>query len=503
MHLTAAADRFWHTDATRLPPGARQLLLCARVVAMLIGDLADGQLSLRAMSLVYTTLLSLVPLLAVTFSVSQAFGVHNRLQGELIGLLIGPLGEQAISITDQIVGFVENVNVKVLGAFGLGVLIYTVVSLTQKVESAVNHTWRIERTRGFFERFSRYLSVILVGPVLVVAAMAVYTQVMTSDVVTDVMSIGPVGELRAMLAQSVPYLLVIAAFTFVYIYIPNTRVNVAAAVTGGIVAGLLWTLAGGAFARFVVSSTAYAAIYSSFAILVLFLIWLYVGWLVLLIGAAVSFYVQHPEQVGVRRAPTSLGGKLVERLGLDLACRVARAYAEGVPPPPLAEQANRLNVPADSLARVAGILEDAGWFVRPEGTDDCFIPGRDPSTTRVADLLDTLRESGAEATSPMARMRHFAAVEEVALRVDGAVMDALGTMTLRDLALGDLSLDQGPIGAHDDEPSDEEPAGAADHGGESHHAPSLQPVESVPTAPPPAVAPPPSSGVRSKGNDAT
>jgi len=104
----------------------------------------DGQLNFRAMSLVYTTLLSLVPLLAVSFSVLKGFGVHNQIEPALLNLL-APLGDKGLEITDKIIEFVDNIKVGVMGAVGLGLLFYTVVALMQKIESAFNYTWHVQK----------------------------------------------------------------------------------------------------------------------------------------------------------------------------------------------------------------------------------------------------------------------------------------------------------------------------------------------------------------------
>jgi membrane protein len=427
---------FWLTDLATVGRPARYAIRALRIAVTVGRDFADGQLSLRAMSLVYTTLLSLVPLLAVSFSVLQAFGVHNELDGWLVGIL-SPLGEEALRISNQIVSFVENVNVKVLGSFGLGVLVYTVISLTQKVESAVNHTWRIRGTRGFFERFTRYLSVILIGPLLVVTAMGVYASVMTSDVVQQMMQVEPFGVLQANATKTVPYLLVMAAFTFVYMYIPNTRVKLKAALLGGIVAGALWSVAGAAFARFVVSSTAYAAIYSSFAIIVLFLIWLYVGWLILLVGAAVAFYTQNPEYQGVSAIRLRLGGTLAEQVGLELAVRVARQFLRGGEPWPLAHLASDMNVPLENLRDVAKQFCAAGFFVRIEGADDVYVPARDIAGITIAQVIGELRRPEGSGVSMGVVVRHGSTVGDVSDTVESAIASALGAQSLRDLALAE------------------------------------------------------------------
>ena len=129
-----------------------------QILAVVGRDLVGGMLTLRAMSLVYTTLLSIVPLLAVSISVLKGFGVHDQLEPALVNLL-QPLGERSAEISSRIVGFVENMKIGVLGALGLSLLIFTVITLIQKIESAFNYTWQLKANRNLMQRFSNYLSV--------------------------------------------------------------------------------------------------------------------------------------------------------------------------------------------------------------------------------------------------------------------------------------------------------------------------------------------------------
>jgi membrane protein len=115
-----------------------------RTILILVRDLAFGQLTLRAMSLVYTTLLSIVPLLALSFSVLKAFGVTNQIRPMLLNLL-EPLGEKGVEVAQRITGFIENMNVGVLGAVGLVLLLYTSISLIQKIEESLNYIWHAPR----------------------------------------------------------------------------------------------------------------------------------------------------------------------------------------------------------------------------------------------------------------------------------------------------------------------------------------------------------------------
>ncbi|MGH8801561.1 MAG: YihY/virulence factor BrkB family protein [Casimicrobiaceae bacterium] len=163
------------------------------------------------------------------------------------------------------------------------------VSLVQKLEESFNVIWHVTQVRSLADRFSRYLSVLLIGPLLVFAALGITASAMSSGIAKEVLAFAPLGRFVFAAGKLAPYALVIGAFTFVYLFVPNTRVRFLPALVAGTVGGVMWQSAGWVFAAFVVSSARYSAIYSSFAILILFLIWLYLSWLVLLIGAAVSF----------------------------------------------------------------------------------------------------------------------------------------------------------------------------------------------------------------------
>ena len=264
-------SRVW--EATGLT-GARALLLrLVRTVLILGRDVAKGQLTLRAMSLVYTTLLSIVPLLALSFSVLKAFGVTNQIQPLLLNLL-EPLGEKSQEVALRITGFIENMNVGVLGAVGLGLLLYTSISLIQKIEESLNYIWHTPRSRPLGERFTRYLTVLMVGPILVFSALGLTASLMNMEAVRGLLEFDVLGQLVQALSRLLPYLLIIAAFTFVYVFMPNTRVRFGPALVGGVVGGIAWQSAGWVFAVFIAGSGNYAAIYASFAILILFMIWL-------------------------------------------------------------------------------------------------------------------------------------------------------------------------------------------------------------------------------------
>lgn len=423
----------WDEPPGDAPRWRREAVTLARLAVAVSRDLASGALTLRAMSLVFTSLLALVPLIAVSFSVLKGFGVHNRVEPVLLRLL-APLGPRASEITERIVGFVDNIKVGVLGVLGVALLLYTAISLVQKIEEAFNYTWNVDRRRTLVRQFSDYFSVIVVGPVLVFLALGITASLSSSAVVQAIVATEPFGALMRVVTRLLPYVLVIVAFTFIYVLIPNTRVRFRAALFGGVAAGVVWETLGRLFAAFVVTSTNYTAVYSGFAILLLFMIWLYLSWLVLLTGSTVAFYRQFPEYLAVGgRGGVRLSPAQAERLGLAVALAVTRAWYAGEPPPTRDRIASRLGVPVQPIDDTLAALTDARLVVPGGGDAAGHLPAQPPETTPVKRVLDAVRRHGESRGMP-AMASSGGPEAEVMAAVDTALERALGGRTLAELA---------------------------------------------------------------------
>ncbi len=422
----------WGQELSGLPPWRRWPVRALQVIWVLGGELMSGELSLHAMSLVYTTLLSLVPLLALTFSVLKGFGVHNQLEPALVGML-EPLGEKGLEISRRILEFVENVRVGVLGSIGLALLLYTVISLLSKIEQAFNHIWQVARSRTLGQRFSEYLSVLLIGPVLVFAALGITATMMNHSLVQELAAIEPFGTLIHVGAKLLPYLLVISAFTFFYMFMPNTRVHLSAALTGGVFAGVLWQTTGWVFGSIVVKSTNYTAIYSSFAILIIFMIWLFANWLILLFGASVAFYKQHPENLVPERSGFRLSSRLREKTALLIMFRIGDAFYRKQAPPTLEQLAHWLNIPSQVVQRVVTGLQRQRLLIEACGDRPGYAPGLDLERLPLVELLSEIRRGGESERLNDGRLPKVPAVDQVLEHYGQALASSLGQRNLREL----------------------------------------------------------------------
>lgn len=368
----------------------------ARIVFALLRDLTDGQLSLRAMSLVYTTLITLVPLLAISFSVLKGFGVHNQIEPWLLGFL-SPLGPQGQEIAEKVIGFVDNVKVGVLGAVGLLALIYSVVSLMQKIEASFNYIWRVSKSRGFARRFSDYLSVLLFGPFLLFLSAGLTATVRGNPIVERFSDVAAMQEAVNVLTFLVPYLIMTAGFTFFYVYMPNTRVRIGPAITGGLFTALVWKVMGWVFTTFVLASGKYVAIYAAFATLILFMMWVYFSWIVVLAGANLAFYMQNPKYLSISRRPVVLSSRTRRAMGFAIVEALVKAQYEHGAGMDADAVAARFQLPAVATERVFMALENGG-IITPcaTGTRPVYFPAKPLDQMTMGEVIAALDRAGEE-----------------------------------------------------------------------------------------------------------
>jgi membrane protein len=406
----------------------RWVMLPLRYLYALLRDLGRGELGLRAMSLVYSTLFAIVPVIAVAFSVLKAFGYHRELEPVLFEFL-RPLGDQGYELTQNIMGFVENVQGTILGTVGFAFLLYTVVSMIQKMEDSLNFVWHVERPRSLARRVSEYLVVMLIGPAIAVFAMVLLARVEASDVLARLSGLTTGQASASGSPHFTPYVMVVALFAFVYVYMPNTRVRIGPALVGALFAGALWAAVGALFTRIVVYSAKTAAVYAGFAVVLLFLVWVYISWLILLLGAQLSFYVQHPEHLRTGHAQVPLTSALRERLALAVMYLVGERFLAGGARWTIPGLAERLDVPGTVLDEIVSSLQAHGLVLDVE--DDTVSPARDLGSITLDAVLDAVRHETPDPRRPTPRPVPDA--DQAARAADEAMRASLRGRTLRDL----------------------------------------------------------------------
>src|SRR2546421_4763913 len=251
------------SDRAGLLGQCRRLLRCPHAV---VRDLARGEINLRAMSLVYTTLLSLFPPLAFSFAILKAFGGHHDLESIVYEFFSPVGGAAATELTNRVVQFASHVSSGLVGSVGLALLAWTLVGTIKKVEDSFNFLWHVEQPRGFARRLAEYTSLLIAGPVLLVGFIGLSHAALASAPVQEVVHLPLLQRLRGTGIALAPYVMVTAFFTALYMMIPNTRVQWRAALIGALVGGILWAAVGKMFTAFVMYSTRLTISYAVFCL---------------------------------------------------------------------------------------------------------------------------------------------------------------------------------------------------------------------------------------------
>ena len=412
--------------ASARPGALGTILRVLRYPYAVLRDLSRGQINLRAMGLVYTTLLSLIPLLAFSFAVLKIFGARRDLE-PIVFEFFRPLGTAAAQeLTTRVLQFAGRVSSGVVGSVGLALLAWTLVGTFKKVEDSFNFLWHVEQPRSFARRVAEYTGLLIAAPVILAGFAGLLHAAFATTPVQEVVQ---VSRLRGVGIALAPFAMVTAFFTALYMMIPNTRVHWRAALTGAIVGGVLWAAIGKIFTAFVVYSTRLTIVYAGFAFVVAALLWTYFGWLILLAGAQLSFYVQNPTYLRLGLQQLRLSSIELEKLALKLMYLVGRTHVAGGRHWTVNRLATELGLPGIAVAQMATALERAGLLIATEA--DELVPSRDIGRISVYEILDIARRQGSGHVAP--RNVPIPPVDRLLTQLEEVRRHRCGELSLRDL----------------------------------------------------------------------
>jgi membrane protein len=408
-----------------------------RICVIVVRKFFEDSCPLRASSLTYTSLLAIVPLFALMFSVLKGFGVQNTLEAIILKKIT--IGNE--EIVHQIISYIDNTNAARLGTLGLAILIMTVVAMLSNIEKSFNHIWGVRETRSSFRRFSDYLSVLVLGPVFIFAAISMTSTLQSQAFLQRLFEMAYVGEVILNLFKILPYVAMWAAFTFLYIFMPNVKVRLSSALVGGIFGGTVWQLAQWGFVYAQVGVARYNAIYGTLAALPILMIWIYLSWIIVLLGLILTYAWQNMEIIRRETSEKRVSFMCREKAALSILMLVTRKFYESGKPWDMQQISGHLNLPPRLRMKLLDELVELGFLseVVNEGEDDSgFQPARAPEKLEVAEIIGKFRRRGDSMECPLETLEWDKAneLEELLRKVEGS---ALQGMTLKELA---LSLDE-------------------------------------------------------------
>lgn len=355
------------------------------VIYTLEGLLAHGTMDMGA-ALTFYTLVSIVPVLALAFAVVKGFGLAESLVQNLYSLL-----PQMPEVVDYMVSFANNTlartNGGVMATIGLLTLLWAVVNLFESIEANFNKIWEVKSSRNLVRKYSDYITVVIIAPLLWIVATSVGTYT------RDMLGIEGVWWLN-MASKLFSLMLVWAMFAIIYIVLPNTKVRLRAAIMAGVFAGTGFYLFQTLFIFLMKWMTSYSAIYGSFAALPLFLLWMQYSWKILLMGCELSFALQNEKRYDEERELPVISHDDTQKFIIAIVCHIARSFVRGEGAVPLIAVRERLGIPSRIASKLILILVDAGILnevkCEQKDYDVAYAPAKDVNSLRVCDILEAV-----------------------------------------------------------------------------------------------------------------
>lgn len=388
-------EHFWNVeiwasepDASRLPYGLR---LLARVIHILVTGFRRERIKLRAASLTLVSLLSLVPVLAVVYSILRSVvgleSIVQRVQAFITQALAVADEETIRAYLDRFTG---QANSGALGTFGALFLLAAVVSLLTNIEKSFNDIWGLSRGRRWVARFQVYWPLVTLGPILLGLSLSATAALGSSTWgLRAAEALGGAVWIGHLTAVAMTF----GFFFLLYIIMPNTSVSVRAAATGALFAAILWVLAQWLFTHYARNAIAYSAIYGSLGVIPLFILWLYVSWIVALVGAAVAFSLQSVHTYRPGSTEVVLTPVEQELVAVELLFRVARAFVDGQAPVDAQTLVDAVQAPGYSVRKLLDRLVESGVILVATAVSggEGFVPARPVRELTAADAVRALR----------------------------------------------------------------------------------------------------------------
>jgi len=422
----------WEIDAEDRKWWRRFLLNQGQIMTLVVrGFIADGCM-LRASALTFTTLLSLVPLLALMFSVLKGLGVQNN----LAPLLLQNLAVGDGTVVTKIVEYINNTNVARLGTFGLIFLVITVLTLLSNIEKTFNRVWGVRETRPLLRRFTDYFSVVTIGPIFLVAAISMTSTVKSQHLVQTLLEQQYVGEALLMLFEVLPFMVMWLVFAGLYLFMPNVKVSPRAALIGGVFGGTLWQVSQWGYLNFQVGVARYNAIYGTMAALPILMVWIYFSWMIVLLGLEMTYATQNLRTIRQDIRGSRVNFASLELISLTVLLFLGRRFFRGEPTLSADEMSSRLDVPPRLLHKILDELTRLGYVVATAETLDGagYQPAMTLEKIRLHDVIRGLADDGAD-YSHLRASKEKGVVLDISEKLKNAEAAALAEMSLRDLVL--------------------------------------------------------------------
>ncbi|MFH1622502.1 MAG: YihY/virulence factor BrkB family protein [Candidatus Omnitrophota bacterium] len=390
----------WRIRLKRERPAKSFFIKLLRIVLLAFRGFDEDKCQLRASALTYYSLLSIVPVVAMAFGIAKGFGFEKLLEKQLIEKFPGQqeVFGQVITFANTLL---ENTKGGLIAGIGVAVLFWTVIKVLGNIEKSFNDIWGIKQARAISRKFSDYLSIMLICPILVIfsSGVTVFLSTQILLITEKVALLGVLSPLIFVIIKVLPYCVIWLLFSFIYIFMPNTKVNFSSGIVAGIIAGTIYQFVQWAYISFQIGASKFNAIYGSFAALPLFLVWLQLSWLIVLFGAEISFAHQNVDTYEFEPDCLLASRAFRKLLSLRITQYLVKKFARGEKPSTATEISHTLEIPIRLVRDILFELSESGIVIETKTNDFRvlgFQPARDIDLLSIKYVIDAMEHRGTE-----------------------------------------------------------------------------------------------------------
>ncbi|MBW1743436.1 MAG: YihY/virulence factor BrkB family protein [Deltaproteobacteria bacterium] len=426
----------WRIRLNDLSRSRSSLIRLLRICILSVRGLVQDKLQLRASALTLYTVLSVVPVCAMLFGIAKGFGFEKILQKQLMERLEGQ-GEVAAKIIDYSNALLENTQGGMIAGIGIVILFWAIIKILGNIEKSFNDIWGIKKGRSVLRKITDYLSIMLIGPFLLIlsSGLTVLMVGKAETLIQRIALLGPVAPVIFLMLKLVRYGTIPVLFSFVYIFMPNTKVRFKSGILAGLIAGVVYQIFQWGYIVFQVGVAKYNAIYGSFAALPLFLIWLQLSWVIVLFGAEVSFAHQNVDTFEFEPDALNVSYAFKRLLGLRIVHLLVKHFSDGDHSWDETKISHTLDIPIRLVRQILYELIESG-IVSPIKVDEngsvAFQPGRNPDSMTIKYVIDVMEWHGSN-NIPVAQSEELKRLAQSLKSFDDLIETSPDNVLLKDV----------------------------------------------------------------------
>ncbi|MDD5070193.1 MAG: YihY/virulence factor BrkB family protein [Candidatus Omnitrophica bacterium] len=354
----------WQIQVKKIPRTRSFFIKQLRIIILSVRGFNEDKCNLQASALTFYSLLSIVPVFAMAFGIAKGFGLEKMLERQLL--------ERASTQTEvigQVIEFsrslLETTRGGLIAGIGVALLFWTVIKVLSNIERSFNTIWGIKKMRGFSRKFTDYLSIILICPVLIIVSgsATVFISTQIKVVMTKLIFLGSFAPWIIKLFEFLPFVMLWLLFSFIYIFMPNVKVRLSSGIISGIVAGTIYQFVQWGYINFQVGVAKYNAIYGSFSALPLFLVWMQLSWIVVLFGAEISFALENVELYEFESDCLKASNSFKRLVALSIVHQAVIKFSRNQPASTETDISSELEIPVRLARQILFELVESGILV--------------------------------------------------------------------------------------------------------------------------------------------